>query len=78
MNAETRGQLRELAQGDSFAAFKSAARACGLADDELEAVWSVCQDDDVDEVVFDVRESGAELRSSRGWLTSSLVVEAKR
>jgi hypothetical protein len=74
MNATTASQLRELASGNSYAAFKSAALAVGLAEDEVEAVWHVCNDEDV-EVESDARESGMELQSDRGWLTSTTSVE---
>jgi hypothetical protein len=69
----TASQLRELASGDSYAAFKSAALAVGLAEDEVEAVWQVCNDDV--EVESDVRENGMELQSDRGWLASTMSVE---
>jgi hypothetical protein len=63
----TVAQLRDLADGESFAAFKSAALACGMTAREAEFVWQVCDED----VESDVRDSGMELRSDRGWLTST-------
>jgi hypothetical protein len=74
----TASQLRELASGDSYAAFKSAALAVGLTEDEAEAVWHVCNDEDA-EVESDVRESGMEIHGGRGeWLASTVSVEAER
>ena len=77
MLEETRGQLRDLADGDSYAAFKSAALACGLSVEEIEAIWQVAADPD--RVVLDVRESGAELRGKgKAWLTSTAVERVDR
>jgi hypothetical protein len=74
MKATTVEQLRELASGDSYAAFKSAALAVGLTEGEAEAVWQVCNEDV--EVESDVRESGMEIRGGRGeWLASTTSVE---
>ncbi|WP_135807330.1 hypothetical protein [Halorussus marinus] len=76
MQSETVGQLRELAAGDSRAAFKSAAMACGLSESEAELVWR--HDGQPGEVVADVRDAGMEIRSEDGWLTSSVSVEVER
>jgi len=74
---ETVTELRRLAAGDSLAAFKSAARACGMTEAEADLVWQACTDDDGDDsrLELDIRESGIELRSDRGWLTASDAVE---
>ena len=75
MLEETRAQLEDLAQGDSYAAFKSTARVCGFSTDEIEAYW---QDAD-GEVEMDVRDSGAELRGNGpAWLTSTAVARVER
>ncbi len=70
---ETVTELRRLAAGDSLAAFKSAARACGMTEAEADLVWQVCTGDERDDgdgrgdvPELDARESGVELRSGRG------------
>lgn len=75
MNAETAGQLRDLAAGDSYAAFKSAALAVGLTAGEAEQFY---QDETDGEVEEDVRDSGMELRSEQGWLMSTAVARVER
>jgi len=76
---ETVTELRRLADGDSFAAFKSAALAVGMTEAEADLVWQVCGDErddsDGDVPELDARESGVELRSDRGWLTATDAVE---
>jgi hypothetical protein len=78
MNAETRGQLRELANGDCYAAFKSAALAVGMTEREADLVWRADGQPVGEEIVADVRESGMELRSEQGWLTSTVSVGVER
>ena len=81
MNAETVEQLRDLADGDSFAAFKSAALAVGLTEDEADLVWRCggrppATDSDP---VLDVRDAGAELRGrGKEWLTSTESADLER
>ena len=77
MNAQTRQQLLTLADGDSFAAFKSAALACGLTQREAEQLYATRHGVE-DDVEFDVRESGAELREGDAWLTSTAVARVER
>jgi hypothetical protein len=74
---ETVTQLRDLACGDSYAAFKSAALACGMTEDEADLVWRAdCMPPAAGEVDLDVRDSGAELRcDGSAWLTSSKSVD---
>ncbi len=71
---ETVSELRRLADGDSYAAFKSAAVACGMTSEEAELVWQESRGHEED-LVLDVRDCGAELRSEDGWLTSTTSVE---
>ncbi|WP_435175690.1 hypothetical protein [Halorussus sp. AFM4] len=69
-------QLRDLAAGESKAAFRSAALACGMTSEEADLVWRADgQPVTGDDVVADVRESGMELRSDRGWLLSTVTVD---
>ena len=73
MNSETRGQLQDLAEDESYVAFKSAARACGLSSVEANRFY----DDIQHGVVLDVRDSGAELRDGDAWLMSTVVVDVE-
>jgi hypothetical protein len=77
MNDETVQQLCTLANGESYAAFKTAALACGMTEDEADLVWRAdCMPPAAGEVDLDVRDSGAELRcDGSAWLTSSKSVE---
>ena len=77
MRETTRTQLRTLAAGESYTAFKSTARVCGFSTEEIEAFWQDAHGDE-QEIVLDVRDSGAELRSDQGWLTSTAVEEVRR
>lgn len=71
MNAQTVEALRDLASGDSRAAFQSAARACGLTDAEADLVWEHDGQPPA-RVEADVREAGMELRAGGdAWLTST-------
>ena len=81
MNAQTVRGLRDLADEDSFAAFKSAALACGLTQEEAERAFAsddAVFADIVDGAVLDVRESGAELRDGENWLFCSRSVRVER
>ncbi len=70
----TVAQLRDLADGDSFAAFKSAALAVGMTEAEADLVWQVCDE----AVESDVRDCGMELRAGDGqWMTSSASVDVE-
>jgi hypothetical protein len=76
MNATTVKQLRELASGDCYAAFRSAALACGMTAQEADLVWRADGQPVGEEIVADVRESGMEIRGAGdAWLTSSVAVE---
>ena len=78
MNAQTRQQLQTLATGECYAAFKSAALAVGMTEREADLVWRADGQPVGEEIVADVRESGMELRSEQGWLTSTVSVEVER
>ena len=76
MNAETVEQLRDLAAGDSYAAFKSAALAVGMTETEAGLVWRYDGTPPCG-VEADVRDAGMELHGEgkREWLTSTESVE---
>jgi len=77
MQSETCAEIQRLARdGESYAAFKSAAIASGLEPGEAERFYAALNQDG--RVEADVRKSGMELRSEQGWLTSTLSVEVKR
>jgi hypothetical protein len=71
MQRETVDELTRLARGDSYAAFKSAAEACGLTPGEAEAFYAALDEG----LELDVREAGAELRDGETWLTSTVAVD---
>jgi hypothetical protein len=72
MNEETVTQLRDLARGDSRAAFKSAAQACGMTSEEADLVWRADGQPVSELVEADVREAGMELRAGGdAWLTTT-------
>lgn len=78
LQAETVAQLEALArEGESFAAFKSTARACGLTAEAAEQIYAR-REGDAGDVELDVRESGAELRDGETWLTSTAVARVER
>ncbi|MFC4549360.1 MULTISPECIES: hypothetical protein [Halorussus] len=79
VNAQTASELRRLARGRSYAAFKSAALACGMQEAEAELVWHHDGQPSRGEPVLAVRESGAELRGEgAAWLTSTAVARVER
>ncbi|WP_134672646.1 hypothetical protein [Halorussus marinus] len=77
MQNETVDELARLARDETYAAFKSAAIASGLTPGEAEQFYSTLDQDD-DRVEADVRDSGMEVRSSQGWITSTTSVEVER
>ena len=79
MNAETVEQLRDLADGDSYAAFKSTALAVGMTEAEADLVWRhngrpATGDGEVE---ADVRDAGMELHgeTEKAWLTATESVD---